>query len=98
MVSALAGIEESHCYDGAVFDLSLLRHEAAGLLRALVKLSPATGFVVCGQPYGDLLPLSSDVVFVPDRSSSDRILMAVMEARTLGLRRASGRAWAGSQT
>jgi hypothetical protein len=90
VVSALAQIEKHPSYDGAVFDIGLLRNEAAGLLRALVKLSARTGFVAFGEQREELASLSSDVVFVPEWSLPDRVILAIMEARTLGLKRAQG--------
>jgi two-component system cell cycle sensor histidine kinase/response regulator CckA len=87
VVSALAHVEGSGSYEGAVFDINMLRHEAAGLLRALVKLSPSTGFVACGESKEEFASLSSDIVFVPEWASPDRIVLGMMEARTLGLKR-----------
>jgi len=87
IASSLAFMESEPALDGAVFDIGMLQHGAAGIVRALIKLSPGTGFVVCGEPEGDLAALISDVVFTPEFASPDRIILAMMEARALSLRR-----------
>jgi hypothetical protein len=87
VVSALAYIEENAC-DALIVDAALMGAEIRGLLRALVKLVPASALVVVGADVaaGDDA-FARDVVFVSRTDSPSRVLLGMIEARSLAVRR-----------
>ena len=91
IVSALARVESEKTYDGMVIDKSVLKHEIFGLLRAIIKLSSRSGIVVlCEDPSSEPLDLSAEIVFVPVHASPSKIVVCMMEAKSLALKRMAG--------
>ncbi len=89
-VSALARIEGSRVPDGIIIDNRVIMDEARGLLRALLKLCPGSAVVVlCDKPNEEAEQLEGDIVFLPNRVSTDRVLFGLVEARGLSVRRAN---------
>jgi len=87
-ISVLAHIENGHAPDAIVVDKRLITVEAKGLLKAMVKLCPTAAVVVlCDNPREDSEQLESHIVFLPSSASSDKILFAMVEARSLALKR-----------
>lgn len=88
----LARIEDTAQLDAIVIDWPLLGSEEEGLLKALVKLCPATGIVVLREDAQAASGRLPGVVYVPDRTDTGRILMAMVEARSLAASRSRARA------
>ncbi|MEI6971556.1 MAG: hypothetical protein WCL44_08560 [bacterium] len=88
VVSALARVESTATLHAIVFDRDLLGNEAHGLLRAMIKLCPQTGIVVlCEDPDREVSNLIKDIVFVQKRTDPGRIIVAMIEAKTLAAQR-----------
>jgi PAS domain-containing protein len=88
VISVLARIQSEQAYDGMVLDKSVLKHEAEGLLRAILKLSPRTAIVVLtGNPDAEPADLRSEIVFMPGDSAVSRVASAMVEARAAATRR-----------
>ena len=87
VASALAHVEED-TYDAVIVDAALMGAEIRGLLRALVKLSPASALVVLGAdvPSEDDAFIR-DIVFMNRTVSPSRVLLGLIEARSLAVRR-----------
>jgi len=88
IMSALARVESDADLEAIIVDKNLLGPESQGLLKAIVKLHPAAGIVVLSEhPAVEAEELSADVAFVQKRAAPDKILMQMIEARTLASRR-----------
>jgi hypothetical protein len=88
VVTALALVEQGVTLDAVILEKSLLRQEAEGLLRAIVKLRPTAGIVVLSDdPAGESKALRADVTFVNTHSDPDTILLAMIESKSLAIRR-----------
>ena len=88
IVTALARVEEAKQLDVMIFDARLFGDQAAGLLRAIVKLRPTAGIVVLTtetRPFEG--SLAGDVICESSDASANRILRAMITARSLGMRR-----------
>jgi hypothetical protein len=88
IVSTLARVEEGENIDVMVIDARLFGDQAAGLLRAIVKLCPSAGIVVLSvdaRPYGGVL--AAEVVCEAPDASANRIFRAMIASRSLGMRR-----------
>jgi signal transduction histidine kinase len=90
IISALARVEENRGLDIAIIDRQLLGQEGKALLRAIVKLRPSSGIVVLSEdPESERQGLSEDVVFAEPSSDLNTILTAMIEAKSLALKRHS---------
>jgi hypothetical protein len=90
VMSALARVEGQEGLDAVVIDRPLLRQEAPALLKAVLRLRPSLGLVVLSEnPEADAKGLADDVVFLPADAEPDSILVSLIEARTLAMRRQS---------
>jgi len=88
IASALARLEDEPTLDALVLDAALLRDVAAGLLRAVVKLRPSAGIVVIAeQATPEAMSLSKEVVSVPPRTDTNAIILAMVEARGMAVKR-----------
>jgi nitrogen-specific signal transduction histidine kinase len=88
VMSALAHMENTSDLDAMILDAYLLGHESEGLLKAILKLHPLSGIVVlCENPESEPAGLAAHVVFESYKASPDRILMSMIEAKTLAIRR-----------
>lgn len=88
LVAALARMEESRRLDAIIVDQRLIPTETPGLVRAMIKLSPAAAMVVlCEDPMAATGQLASEAVFVRHAESPERILLAMIEARSLAVKR-----------
>lgn len=89
IVSVLAHMESSdHPCDAIVIDEHLLRQESVGILRAVMKLSPGTGIVVVSdRPQQHDTSLTQDVVFVKRGSPSGKVILSMIEAKSLAIHR-----------
>lgn len=88
VVAALARIESGCSLHAIVFDRDLLGNEAPGLLRAMIKLCPTTGIVVmCEDPDREAASLMKDIIFIQKRTDPGRIIVAMVEAKTLSAQR-----------
>jgi len=88
ITAILAATESETRLDSVVLDWPLLGAEEEGTLKALCKLAPAAGIVVLR----DSRPLSRQhqlpgVVYVPEQARVERVLMAMVEARSLAAAR-----------
>jgi len=71
----------------------MLGAEADGLLKAIIKLRPATGIVVLSPEGGDdLSRAEQDVVLVPQNSEAESILEALLRAKELSAQRGKNQA------
>jgi CheY-like chemotaxis protein len=88
VISALARIEEDKNIDVMILDKYLLGQESKGLLKAILKIQPTAGIVgLCDDPSSESSGLSSDVVFVHGHADPNKILVSLVEAKNLALRR-----------
>lgn len=88
ITSILAHIEEDTYLDAIILDEIMLSQEVRGLLKAIIKLRPSAGILIlCDDPDSMAVELSTDVVFESKSSSPDRILLSVIEAKNMALRR-----------
>ena len=88
VVAALAKVESDSGLHSIILDKDLLGNEASGLLRAVTKLRPTTGVVVlCDDPDQEGPELNKDIVFVRKRTEPGRIIVAMVEAKTLAAQR-----------
>lgn len=88
ITSVLARVEEARKLDAMILDKYLLGKEAAGLLKAIVKLHPTAGIIVlCEDAELEIAGLPPDVISLPAHSDPNSILMSMIEAKTLAVRR-----------
>lgn len=88
VITALARIESGCNLHAMIIDKDLLGNEALGLLRAMIKLCPSTGIVVlCEDPDHEPPALIKDLVFIQKRTDPGRIIVAMVEAKTLAAQR-----------
>lgn len=88
VMSALAYVEGTPGLDAIVIEKHLLRQETRGLLKAILKLRPSAGLVVLSEdPEAESDDLASDVMFVAAGAKPDAILLAMIEAKSLAVRR-----------
>ncbi len=60
-------------------------------LRAIIKLQPAAGIVVLTEkPEDQPERITKDVIFLAQDARPNEILLAIVEARSIGVHRASG--------
>jgi signal transduction histidine kinase len=88
IVSTLARVEEGENIDVMVVDSRLFGDQAAGLLRAIVKLCPSAGIVVLSadpRPYDG--SLATEVVTEAPNATVNRIFRSMIAAKSLGMRR-----------
>jgi hypothetical protein len=84
----LAAIEESVNMDAMILDARLMGREIAPLLKAILKLRPSSGVVVlCEDPENMPRGLSADIVFESFKSSADKVLLSVLESKSLSAKR-----------
>ncbi len=87
-MSALVHLEDKRQLDAIIVDQRMIAMESAGLLRAILKLCPTAAIVVLSEePSSDQARLGGDIVFVRHADSPDRILLAMIEARSLAVKR-----------
>ncbi|MDA0577212.1 MAG: hypothetical protein O3B24_03840 [Verrucomicrobia bacterium] len=87
-MTALTQMEDNRPLDSIVVDERALPMEGAALLRAVVKLCPASAIVVlAAASRAEDAALGADVVFARYTDSPDRILLTMIEARSLAVRR-----------
>lgn len=92
IVSVLTQVEENE-FEVVILDGRVIEQEMQGLLRAIVKLQPAAGVVVlCDNPEDQPDLIAKDVVFLPRSSGPNEIMLATVEARSIGVHRASASA------
>jgi CheY-like chemotaxis protein len=87
--SALSRLDEAEKPDVVIWDRRLLRAEAPSLLRIAAKLCPGVGIVVLeeGSEVEGKEAEIPDVVLLPRRSHTVRLLRALIEAKGLAIRR-----------
>ena len=84
IMSLLSRIEEEKHLDTMVISKQLLGQETKGLLKAILKLRPSAGIVVlCDNPASESAGLANDIIFESNRSNPNRILSALLEAKSL---------------
>jgi len=87
IVSLLAHLEENLNLDAVILDQQLLGAEPRAVVKAVLRLSPSSAFVVVGRNAGAIKDLSADIAFVKADDPPDRILMGMVEARSMAARR-----------
>ncbi|MCE9615000.1 MAG: hypothetical protein K8T26_12030 [Lentisphaerae bacterium] len=88
IVSALARMENKRQLDALIIDQRVIPMEAKGLLRAVMKLCPAAALVVLNaEPGTEEAALAAEVVFVRYTDPEDQLLRALVEARSLAMKR-----------
>jgi hypothetical protein len=84
----LAAIEESAALDAMILDAKLMGREIIPLLKAVLKIRPSSGIVVlCEDPGNMPRELSADMVFESLKSSADRVLLSLLESKSLASKR-----------
>ena len=90
IVSVLAQVESDRHYDAIILDQNIIAQEPHGLLHAIVKLQPAVGIVVlCDDPDGQPVDLAREISFVPCKTAPDTIMLAMVEAKSIAVRRSA---------
>ena len=88
IVAVLAHVENGSNLDLLVIDEQLLRQETRGLLRAILKLCPGSGVVVlCDEIPREAADLSGELVFAPHQAPPDKVLLSMVEAKSLAASR-----------
>jgi len=88
IVSVLARIEEENLLDAMIISNHLLGQETKGLLKAILKLRPSVGIVVlCEDLQIESESMTSDIIFESTRSTPNKILTSMLEARSLAATR-----------
>lgn len=86
--SVVSEISGTSVYHALLIDRPLLAKEGYGILRAVLRLMPSMGIVVLGEGSTALLgELAADVVAVHSPQDIRALLVAMIEARSLGMRR-----------
>jgi hypothetical protein len=87
-MTALTQMEDKRPLDAIMVDQRALPMEGAALLRAVVKLCPASAIVVLSpESRPEDAALGADIVFARYTDTPDRILLTLIEARSLAVRR-----------
>lgn len=90
LVSILSSLDGMRELDAILLDRHLVHGDAAGLLRALVKLRPACGIVVMTDAPEETIPdVPEGVICVWRHDRLDRIVSHMVEAKSLSLTRNS---------
>ena len=88
VASALVRVQDERDLDTMVLDKFLMGAEAAGLISAILKLRPKAGIVVlCEGTWPESRELAADIVCVASGAQPGDVLTAMIEAKTLALRR-----------
>ncbi len=88
LMTMLAHTEKDESLDAVILDDTLFGQEAESLLRAVVKLRPSAGFLALTERPRSAPPsVSGEVVFVSADASPDRMLRALIESRSMAVRR-----------
>jgi hypothetical protein len=88
VATILARVEEATRLDAMIIDRRLLRREAAGILRAILKLRPTAGLVVLTEDTrSDAVGMQHDILFLPVDSAVNDVLNAAVEAKGLATHR-----------
>ncbi|MBA4387044.1 MAG: hypothetical protein C0404_03625 [Verrucomicrobia bacterium] len=88
VMSALAMAEDNKLVDTMVLHKYLLGSESKSLLKAVMKLHPSAGIVVlCEDPQVDSEDMAFDIVFLDTHAGPDKILISLIEAKNLAMRR-----------
>lgn len=91
IVGLLAEVQDKQKYHALILDRQLLEQEAAGLLRAIIRLQPSAGVVVlCEDPAAEPSDLANDVSFMRYGTEPGQIMLAMVETRSVAVRRSSG--------
>jgi len=88
IMSALGRVDREAGLDAVIMEYSLLGRQPKALLKAILKLRPSVGLVVlCEDPESDSQGLTTDIVFESAQASPDKILAAMVDAKSLAARR-----------
>jgi hypothetical protein len=88
IASALAQIDENRAFDGIVLDEHLLAPEPAGVLRAIVRLQPASAIVLLShRPPALLSELADNAVTVQPNRDINALMLGLIEGKSLAARR-----------
>ena len=91
VMKALGHIDTDAPLDAMILDERLLGDERKALLRAILKLRPRASVVVLSEaPEYSAPELENEVVFLSDRASANQVIMAMIQARQLSVRRGAG--------
>ena len=86
--SLLAKVESGEALDGIVIDKSLVEEETGAIIKAIIKLCPNSAIVVMAQsPKEDDRSMLNDVVLVPNEATPNQVMLALVEAKALSVRR-----------
>ena len=89
IMKTLGHIDQDGPLDAMVLDERLLGDERKALLRAILKLRPKTAIVVLSEAPDQCAPeLQNEIVFLPDPSSPSQVIMSIIQARQLSVKRA----------
>lgn len=92
VVALLSSVESLRNLDAVVLEKQLLGEEAESLLKAMVKICPRVGIVVlCPDPLQESAALSSLIVFESAGATPEKIIRALITARTLAAGRKATR-------
>lgn len=89
LTSLLSRIDQSPGPEVIVLDLGILANEPESIIRAVLKLRPESGVVVVGALAPADNVISAGIVQVADREAITPLIMALIDARTLAMRRIS---------
>lgn len=94
LMPAMGRMEGAEALDAIIIDQRQLGDEARGLLHALIRLAPNAAVVVLtdGPLAETLTAFQAQASFIPMNDAPDRILMALVEARSLAVKRKAGSA------
>jgi hypothetical protein len=91
IMKTLGHIDTECPLDAMILDERLLGDERKALLRAILKLRPRASIVVLSEAPEYCAPeLQSEIVFLSDRSSPNQVIMGMIQARQLSVKRPAG--------
>ncbi len=94
LASLLSTIENGTSLDAIIIQEALISEETGGIIKAILKLTPGAAVVVLqsATDTGNVQKLEQDVVILEEDTSLDQILLALIEAKALAVRRSQGSA------
>jgi len=91
IVGILAKADSARRLDAAIVDKRLIIQETPALLKAILKLCPRAGLVVlCDDPAVEAPELASEVVFTAAGMPPNQVILSIIEARSLAMKRSKG--------
>ncbi|MFT5239842.1 MAG: signal transduction histidine kinase [Candidatus Promineifilaceae bacterium] len=84
----LSKVEGGQSMDAIVVEKALVNEETNGIIKAIIKLCPKSAVVVISpNPEQEDVALRQDAALLPANAAADKIMLALVEAKALAVRR-----------